>query len=281
MSSRTPGTSSVIIASCVGTVLKTVTPGLVFAQDARYAKAIAATVSADLPVVMAEGRCPDRPTLSMQDLQAEKVTDAVERAMAASGPDTIVKFLFTSGSTKMPKAVINTNRMWCANQQQMTQSMPVLAQEPLVLVDWLPWNHTFGGNHNIGIAFYNGGTLYIDEVALDFPELRIVCGHIGWPWTEEMIAVAWKHRNVFIDTSAHLPKHFPERFVYWMQRNLHRRVETLIPIENPTVHDQILDQIMMANMRDNQQSWELLADGTSRRMAPAQWRRTMVVWCFS
>ena len=144
-------------------VLKTVTPGLVFAQDARYAKAIAATVSADLPVVMAEGRCPDRPTLSMQDLQAEKVTDAVERAMAASGPDTIVKFLFTSGSTKLPKGVINTQRQWCANQQQMVQSMPVLAESPLVLVDWLPWNHTFGGNHNFGMVMYHGGTLYIDD----------------------------------------------------------------------------------------------------------------------
>ena len=144
-------------------VLNTVTPGLVFAQDARYAKAIAATVSADLPVVMAEGRCADRPTLSMQDLQAEKVTDAVDRALAATGPDTIVKFLFTSGSTKLPKAVINTQRLWCANQQQMSQSMPVLADTPLVLVDWLPWNHTFGGNHNFGMVMYHGGTLYIDD----------------------------------------------------------------------------------------------------------------------
>jgi feruloyl-CoA synthase len=74
-----------------------------------------------------------------------------------------VKFLFTSGSTKMPKAVINTQRMWCANQQQMAASMPVLAQEPLVLVDWLPWNHTFGGNHNFGMVVYHGGTLYIDD----------------------------------------------------------------------------------------------------------------------
>ena len=83
--------------------------------------------------------------------------------MQATGPDTITKFLFTSGSTKLPKAVINTHGMWCANQQQMRQSMPVLAEEPPVLVDWLPWNHTFGGNHNIGLTIYNGGTLYLDD----------------------------------------------------------------------------------------------------------------------
>jgi uncharacterized protein len=62
-----------------------------------------------------------------------------------------------------------------------------------------------------------GRPLYIDEVALDFPELRIVCGHIGWPWTEEMIAVAWKHRNVWIDTSAHLPRYYPPAFVHFMK----------------------------------------------------------------
>ena len=83
--------------------------------------------------------------------------------MAATGPDTIAKFLFTSGSTKMPKAVINTQRLWCANQAQMTASMPVLAEKELVLVDWLPWNHTFGGNHNFGMVIYHGGTMYIDD----------------------------------------------------------------------------------------------------------------------
>ena len=62
-----------------------------------------------------------------------------------------------------------------------------------------------------------GRPLYIDDVALDFPELRIVCGHIGWPWTEEMIAVAWKHRNVWIDTSAHVPRHYPPAFVHFMK----------------------------------------------------------------
>ena len=144
-------------------VLRTVTPGLVFAQDARYAKAIAATVGDDLAIVMAEGSVDGRQSTSFAELCATPVTDAVDKAMAATGPDTVVKFLFTSGSTKLPKAVINTHRMWCANQQQMTQSMPVLIEEPLVLVDWLPWNHTFGGNHNFGMVVYHGGTLYIDD----------------------------------------------------------------------------------------------------------------------
>ena len=144
-------------------VLKTVTPALVFAQDERYAKAITATMGNDIEVVMASGSVPGRTTTSFAQLCATAATPAVDQAMAATGPDTIVKFLFTSGSTKLPKAVINTNRMCCANQQQMTQSMPVLAEKPLVLVDWLPWNHTFGGNHNFGMVVYHGGTLYIDD----------------------------------------------------------------------------------------------------------------------
>jgi feruloyl-CoA synthase len=144
-------------------VLLTVTPGLVFAADARYAKAIAATVSDDIEVVLAEGQVPQREVTAFADLLQTPATAAVEQAIAATGPDTIVKFLFTSGSTKLPKAVINTQRMICANQQQMAQSMPVLAQGELVLVDWLPWNHTFGGNHNFGMVVYHGGTLYIDD----------------------------------------------------------------------------------------------------------------------
>ncbi len=144
-------------------VLKTVTPGLVFASDARYAKAIAATVDASMEVVLVEGELEGRPVTRFAHLCATPETPAVDAAIAATGPDTIVKFLFTSGSTKMPKAVINTQRMWCANQQQMAQSMPVLAEKELVLVDWLPWNHTFGGNHNFGMVVYHGGTLYIDD----------------------------------------------------------------------------------------------------------------------
>jgi feruloyl-CoA synthase len=135
----------------------------VFASDARYAKAIAAAVGQDMEVVMHEGDVAGRTITLYADLCNTPVTPAVDQAMAATGPDTIAKFLFTSGSTKMPKAVINTQRLWCANQQQMTQSMPVLAEDPLVLVDWLPWNHTFGGNHNFGMVLFHGGSLYIDD----------------------------------------------------------------------------------------------------------------------
>ena len=145
-------------------VLRTVTPGMVFASDAlRYGKAIAATQAPDVEVVLVNGAVGGVPSTAFADLLATVPTPAVEAAMAATGPDTIAKFLFTSGSTKLPKAVINTQRMWCANQQQMTQSMPVITEQPLVLVDWLPWNHTFGGNHNFGMVIYNGGTLYIDD----------------------------------------------------------------------------------------------------------------------
>ncbi len=145
-------------------VLQTLTPGLVYASDAsRYGKAIAAAVGPDVEVVLGKGQLKGRKSTPFIDLLATRATAAVDDAMRATGPDTITKFLFTSGSTKLPKAVINTHGMWCANQQQMRQSMPVLAEEPPVLVDWLPWNHTFGGNHNVGLTIYNGGTLYIDD----------------------------------------------------------------------------------------------------------------------
>ena len=145
-------------------VLRTVTPGMVFASDAtRYGKAIAATQAQGVEVVLVNGTVDGVASTSFADLASTPDSPAVDAALAATGPDTIVKFLFTSGSTKLPKAVINTHRMWCANQQQMRQSMPLLTEERPVLIDWLPWNHTFGGNHNLGLVLANGGTLYIDE----------------------------------------------------------------------------------------------------------------------
>jgi feruloyl-CoA synthase len=145
-------------------IVGTLTPGMVFAADgAAFAKAIAAVVPGDTPVVLTRGTIAGRATLAFDALLATRPTPQVDAAHAAVGPDTIAKFLFTSGSTKLPKGVINTQRMLCSNQQMIRQCFPQLMDEPPVLVDWLPWNHTFGGNHNVGITLYNGGTLYIDE----------------------------------------------------------------------------------------------------------------------
>ncbi|HEX2539453.1 MAG TPA: feruloyl-CoA synthase [Caldimonas sp.] len=139
------------------------TPGLVFASGPAYAKAIAAAVPAETPVVLTDGELAERRIVAFAELTATGATAAVDEAHARVGPDTIAKFLFTSGSTKLPKGVVNTQRMLCANQQMIRQCFPTLAEEPPVLVDWLPWNHTFGGNHNTGLTIYNGGTLHIDE----------------------------------------------------------------------------------------------------------------------
>ena len=145
-------------------VIDTLTPGLVFAADgARYQSAITATIAADVEMVLGQGGIEGRNATPFQRLRDTLPTPAVDAAMHATGPGTIVKFLFTSGSTKMPKPVINTQRMWCANLQQITLSLPVLAEAPPVLVDWLPWNHTFGSNHNFGLTLQHGGTLYIDD----------------------------------------------------------------------------------------------------------------------
>ncbi|MET0438613.1 MAG: feruloyl-CoA synthase [Devosia sp.] len=139
-------------------------PGLVYASDgAAYAPAILAAISADVPVLVQSGDIPGRRIVSMADALATEPTEQVERARAHTTPDTIAKFLFTSGSTGMPKAVTTTNRMLCANQEMIRSALAFLGDEPPVLIDWMPWNHTAGGNHNLGIALYNGGLFYIDD----------------------------------------------------------------------------------------------------------------------
>jgi len=145
-------------------ISRLLTPGLVFASHGeRYAKAVCAAISPDTELVVTQAPLPGRTCTAFEDLAAIAAGAGVDAAHAAIGPDTIAKFLFTSGSTQQPKAVINTHRMLCSNQQMLVQCLPLLADEPPVLVDWLPWNHTFGGNHNFGLVLYNGGTLYIDE----------------------------------------------------------------------------------------------------------------------
>ncbi|MBK5542191.1 feruloyl-CoA synthase [Pseudomonas sp. TH05] len=139
-------------------------PGLVFVSDAgAYQRAIDAVLPPETPLISVHGQVPGRRQASFASLLAEPGGAEADAAFAATGPDSIAKFLFTSGSTKLPKAVITTQRMLCANQQMLLQTFPVFGEEPPVLVDWLPWNHTFGGSHNVGIVLYNGGSFYLDD----------------------------------------------------------------------------------------------------------------------
>jgi feruloyl-CoA synthase len=145
-------------------VMKTIEPGLIFVADGqRYRRALDAVVDPDTEVAFAEGPLSNRNAISFDDLAATAPTPAVDAAHAAIQPDDIAKFLFSSGSTGLPKAVINTHRMICSNQQMIRQGFRFLEDEPPVLLDWMPWNHTAGGNHNTGLPLYNGGTLYIDD----------------------------------------------------------------------------------------------------------------------
>ena len=150
----------------LGHILRLLTPGLVFASgEPAYRRALASQLPPGVELVLTDpaGGPGGRPPTPFDALLATQPGTAAREAHERVGPDTIAKFLFTSGSTKVPKAVITTNRMWCANLQQIRQCFAFLAYEPPVLVDWLPWNHVFGGNHNVGIALANGGTLYIDD----------------------------------------------------------------------------------------------------------------------
>lgn len=139
------------------------TPGMVYAADGgAFKPAIDTVFGSDVEVVTSDGRLGDEQATSFDSLLDTEVTN-VDEANAAVGPDTIAKFIFTSGSTKLPKAVTTTQRMLCANQQMLLQTFPCFEAEPPVLLDWLPWSHVFGGNHNVGIVLYNGGTMYIND----------------------------------------------------------------------------------------------------------------------
>ena len=129
-------------------IVRRVGPGLVYAADpVAYGRALQAIGWA---------------STRYEDLCAGEVSPAVDAAFAALTPDTVAKILFTSGSTGEPKGVINTQRMLTVNQQQSLAVWRFVAQEPPVVLDWLPWGHTFGGNYNFNLVLSNGGTMYID-----------------------------------------------------------------------------------------------------------------------
>ena len=145
-------------------IMACLTPGLVFAAEgARFGDAIGAAVPQDAEIVVDEGWPEGRKATSYAELLATDPSPEVEEAHRRVTPDMIAKFLFTSGSTGAPKGVINTQRMLCANQEMIAAHLAFLRDEPPVLLDWLPWNHTFGGNHNVGLTVYKGGSLYIDD----------------------------------------------------------------------------------------------------------------------
>ncbi len=136
-------------------------PGWVFTEDgAGYLRALdALPLDPATRVVISGAAGEPLAELARRPEDLDRVDSAFDRL----GPDTVAKILFTSGSTGAPKGVINTHRMLCSNQQAMTQGWPLLRERPPVLVDWLPWSHTFGGNHNFNLALWHGGTLWVDR----------------------------------------------------------------------------------------------------------------------
>jgi feruloyl-CoA synthase len=145
-------------------ILELLTPGLVFVNDGGpFARAIYAAVPDEIELVVARNPLGDRKATLFSDLLGAPDDASVDAAHDAVAPDTIVKFLFTSGSTGSPKAVINTHRMLCSNQAMLASGFAFVTDEPPVVVDWLPWSHTFGSNHNFNMVLTCGGSLYIDE----------------------------------------------------------------------------------------------------------------------
>ncbi|WP_158970983.1 feruloyl-CoA synthase [Chachezhania sediminis] len=135
-------------------------PRMIFAEDgAQYAGALAMEDFAGRDIVVA--RNPSAGQGTLDDLLRGGRSD-VDGAADKVGPDSVVKILMTSGSTSNPKGVMTTHRMMCVNQAMYTDTLLFLQRRPPRIVDWLPWNHVFGGSSNFNQMLALGGSLYID-----------------------------------------------------------------------------------------------------------------------
>jgi feruloyl-CoA synthase len=145
-------------------MIKLLQPGTIFVSSIRPFAAALAAIAPLHQATIVSGDDSDSDVISFRAIAATAETSGVAKAFAAVTPDTIAKFLFTSGSTGVPKAVINTQRMLTSSQQAKAQTWTFLdeARDDLVILDWLPWSHTFGANHNFNLVLRNGGTLYVD-----------------------------------------------------------------------------------------------------------------------
>ena len=136
-------------------------PKVTFVSDAeRFASALDLDALAGVEIIAAR---PGTSNATPLDSLLKSGSTGVDEAHAKVGPDSVAKILMTSGSTSAPKGVLTTHRMLCANQAQLAHSLPFLGAHPPRIVDWLPWNHTFGGSHNFNMILANGGSLYIDD----------------------------------------------------------------------------------------------------------------------
>ncbi|MXN64395.1 AMP-binding protein [Stappia sp. GBMRC 2046] len=144
-------------------VLDKVRPKMAFVDDAaRYSAALALPELDGVEVVAARGEGPRKVTPMAELLKGDPSVD-LDAAHAKVGPDTLAKILFTSGSSSDPKGVLTTHRMMCVNQAQMGVVLPFLDDRPPATTDWLPWNHVFGGSHNVNMMLSHGGTLIVDS----------------------------------------------------------------------------------------------------------------------
>jgi feruloyl-CoA synthase len=151
-------------------IVERVTPGVVFVEHRKpYAAALAAAKLDDRPLICCDADPGSRSgeVARFEDLLTLPASGEVARRFAKLGGDSVAKILFTSGSTGLPKGVINTQRMLCSNQAALARLWPFLAADakrgrPPVICDWLPWNHTFGANFNFNLILMHGGSLWID-----------------------------------------------------------------------------------------------------------------------